>query len=102
MGVGKSWYAARAAGDFLQAIPEHESRGNRRITSKLMGVVVELRKYARLRRVQRFLLRFSESRFFLHFLNFWLFFQSCSKHPKNEFFEFLGPKTHFFQKWPCL
>ena len=36
---------------------------NRRITSKLMAVVVELKKYARLLRVQLFLLRFPEFEF---------------------------------------
>ena len=34
---------------------------------------------------------------FSNFRNFWRFFQSCSKHPKNENFRFLGPKTHFFK-----
>ena len=34
---------------------------------------------------------------FSNFGHFWRFFQSWSKHPKNEFFGFLGPKTHFFK-----
>ena len=34
---------------------------------------------------------------FSNFGDFWRFFQSCSKHPKNENFRFLGPKTHFFK-----